>query len=252
MLTMIDLPLLSDTAILSNSLFSAFLLGLMGSGHCLGMCGGISAAFGLQDTKGQNFIFSFNLGRIASYTCLGAFAGFVGSHMTDAAPILGPWLRGFAGLLIITMGLYIAGWWLGLTRLEQWGSHLWKHIQPLTKRLLPVTTYTRATSLGLLWGFLPCGLVYSTLSWAIAMADSVESSLLMLAFGLGTLPSMLISGFAGKQLLARLRQKGIRAIAGGLMIIFGLFTLLSPLQHAGHQGHSDTPESNMPSEHSHH
>lgn len=249
---MIELSFFTETlfsgALLTGSLFtgsllSAFLLGIMGSGHCLGMCGGISAALGLQQKHPHFFLASYNLGRISTYTTLGAVAGLIGSQITDLAPLLGPWLRTVAGLLLITMGLYIAGWWMGLTKLEQLGSRLWRHIQPLSSTLLPVSNHWQALQLGLLWGLLPCGLVYSILSWALATASWQQSALLMLAFGLGTLPSMLISGYAGKRLLALLRQHRARAIAGLLMIALGLMTIVIPWQHSDHQHSTNSPSS---------
>ncbi len=258
MVAMTDLTLTIST-LFADQLFigllsSAFLLGIMGSSHCLGMCGGISAALGFQPGQGYGRILAYNAGRISTYTLIGLLAGIVGGSITLALPLLGPVLRTLAGLLLIAMGLYIAGWWMGLTQLEKIGGGLWRRVQPLTQKLLPVHSSGQALQLGLLWGLLPCGLIYSTLSWALATANGLQSALLMLAFGLGTLPSMLISGLAGKKVLSFLRQQKMRAIAALLMIVLGIITAVTPWQHAGHHQHGGqqaTPTT-MEHDHSHH
>ena len=248
-----ELANLSDS-IVSGSLISAFLLGLMGSSHCISMCGGISAALGFQNEQKDWRLISYNLGRLFTYTVIGIAAGLIGSEVTLAMPLLGPGLRTLAGLLLMAMGLYLAGWWMGLTKLEAAGQRIWRHIQPVTSKLLPINNHRQAFSLGLLWGFLPCGLVYSTLSWALATANWQLSGLLMLAFGLGTLPGMLITGFAGKTVLAFLRQKQARIVAACLMIALGGLTALTPWQHLGHGNHQGHEQQNTapPNEHHHH
>lgn len=119
-------------------------------------------------------------------------------------------LRIVAGLLLISMGLYLGGWWSGLTRIEALGRGLWRHIQPVASRWLPVCSLPRALLLGALWGWLPCGLVYSTLLWAASQGDALDSGLLMLAFGLGTWPVLLATGMAAERLTALLRRRGVR------------------------------------------
>ena len=140
-------------------------------------------------------------------------------------------LRVAAGLLLIAMGLYLAGWWSGLTRIEAVGRHLWRHLQPLASRLMPVSTLPRALLLGAVWGWLPCGLVYSTLLWASSQGSPTDSALLMLAFGLGTWPVLLATGMAAERLTALLRRRGVRVTGGLLVILFGLWTLPGPHQH---------------------
>ena len=235
------------------SLITAFMLGLLGSSHCLGMCGGISAALGISNqtaTQSQQLgrLIAYNAGRVSTYGLIGALAGFIGSQLT-IIPEVGLLLRGLAGLLLIAMGLYVAGWWFGLTKLEQVGAKLWRHIQPYSQKLLPVKSTSQALRLGLLWGLLPCGLVYSTLSWALAAADWQHSALLMIAFGLGTSPAMLATGFASQQVLNLLKKRGARMLAGSLIIIMGVVTLWIPVSHLGHQSHSHktlNPSSTMP------
>ena len=237
---MLDLANLAD-AIVTGSLVSAFLLGLMGSSHCMGMCGGISAALGFQQQQKDWRLLSYNLGRIGTYTLIGLIAGLIGKEASLTLPLLGPVLRTLAGLLLIAMGLYLAGWWMGLTRLESIGQVLWQKIQPAAAKLLPINSHGQAFSLGALWGFLPCGLVYSTLSWALATADWRQSALLMLAFGLGTLPAMLVTGLAGNNALRFLRGQKARSVAATMMIALGLLTAITPWQHIGHANHGQHP-----------
>lgn len=222
------------------------MLGLLGSSHCLGMCGGISAALGMgsqSETQTQQLIrlIAYNSGRISTYGLIGALAGFIGSQLM-IAPEAGLLLRVIAGLLLIAMGLYVGGWWLGLTRLEQLGAKLWRHIQPFSQKLLPVKNPSQALKLGMLWGLLPCGLVYSTLSWALAAADWGQSALLMIAFGLGTSPAMLATGFASQQVLNLLKKRGARMLAGSLIIAMGVITLWAPVSHIGHQSRNHQSE----------
>ena len=140
-------------------------------------------------------------------------------------------LRVIAACLLIAMGLYLAGIWSGLTRIEALGRGLWRYIQPLTKRFMPVTSLPRAIILGALWGWLPCGLVYSTLLWAASQGNALDSAALMLAFGLGTIPVLLATGLAAERLNGFLRNRGVRVAAGIMVMLFGLWTLPGPHQH---------------------
>jgi sulfite exporter TauE/SafE len=148
-------------------------------------------------------------------------------------------LRIIAALLLIAMGLYLAGWWSGLTRIEALGRGLWRYIQPFASRLMPVSSLPRALLLGALWGWLPCGLVYSTLLWAASQGNALDSGLLMLAFGLGTWPVLLATGMAAERLTAVLRKRNVRMAGGLLVILFGLWTLPGPHQQwlMGHAMH---------------
>ncbi len=212
----------------------ALVLGLLGGGHCLGMCGGLMGALTLaipaqQRSRRLRLLLAYNLGRILSYATAGYLLGLAGWALENSP--LAMLLRVLAALLLIAMGLYLAGWWHGLTRIEAIGRGLWRHLQPLASRLLPVSRLPQALLLGALWGWLPCGLVYSTLLWAASQGSALDSALLMLAFGLGTWPVLLASGLAAERLLGLLRQRGIRAAAGLLVILFGLWSLPGPHQH---------------------
>ncbi|VXC66492.1 Cytochrome biogenesis protein [Pseudomonas sp. 8Z] len=215
-------------------LISALILGLLGGGHCLGMCGGLMGALTLaiapeQRGRRLQLLLAYNLGRILSYSAAGLLLGLAGWAVTGSAAETA--LRTLAALLLIAMGLYLAGWWSGLTRLEALGRGIWRHIQPLTRRFMPITSIPKAMILGGLWGWLPCGLVYSTLLWASSQGNALDSALLMLAFGLGTSPILLATGLAAERVTALLRRRGVRVAAGLLVILFGLWTLPGPHQH---------------------
>jgi len=213
---------------------SALVLGLLGGGHCLGMCGGLMGALTLaippeQRGRRARLLLAYNLGRILSYACAGLLLGLAGWAVASSPAALA--LRVVAALLLIAMGLYLAGWWSGLTRIEALGRGLWRHIQPMASRLLPVSSLPRALLLGALWGWLPCGLVYSTLLWAASQGNAGYSAALMLAFGLGTWPVLLATGLAAEQVNSLLRRRSVRMAGGLLVILFGVWTLPGPHQH---------------------
>ncbi|MDZ5602319.1 sulfite exporter TauE/SafE family protein [Pseudomonas sp. RP23018S] len=213
---------------------SAFVLGLLGGGHCLGMCGGLMSALTFaipaeQRGRRLRLLVAYNVGRVLSYACAGLLLGLAGWALASSPLALG--LRVLAGLLLICMGLYLAGWWSGLTRVEALGRGLWRHLQPLARRLLPVSSLPRALLLGALWGWLPCGLVYSTLLWAASQGNASHSAWLMLAFGLGTWPVLLATGLAAERVAALLRRRSVRRAGGLLVMLFGLWTLPGPHQH---------------------
>ncbi|MCQ4290842.1 sulfite exporter TauE/SafE family protein [Pseudomonas stutzeri] len=224
-------------------LLSALVLGLLGGGHCLGMCGGLMGALTMAippDQRGRRLrlLVAYNLGRVSSYAVAGFLIGLAGWAIANSPAAMA--LRVVAALLLITMGLYLAGWWSGLTRIEALGRGIWRHIQPIASRLMPVTSFPRALILGALWGWLPCGLVYSTLLWSASQGDAVDSALLMLAFGIGTWPVLLATGLAAERLTALLRKRGVRVVGGIMVILFGIWTLPGPHQQ-WLMGHGSAP-----------
>ncbi|WP_060479553.1 MULTISPECIES: sulfite exporter TauE/SafE family protein [Pseudomonas] len=213
---------------------SALILGLLGGGHCLGMCGGLMGALTLaippeQRGRRLRLLVAYNLGRVVSYACAGLLLGLAGWAVASSPAAMA--LRVVAALLLIAMGLYLAGWWNGLTRIEALGRGLWRVIQPAACRLMPVSSLPQALLLGALWGWLPCGLVYSTLLWAASQGSAGYSAALMLAFGLGTWPILLATGLAAQRVNAMLRRRSVRVAGGLLVILFGLWTLPGPHQH---------------------
>ncbi len=228
------------------TLVSAFLVGLLGSTHCLGMCGGIVGALtlGLRDDIRRSaarlipYLVAYNAGRIASYVVAGALAGLLSAQILHIAPPEQVRLatRIVTAGFMIALGLYLAGWWPGLAALERLGGKLWVRIEPVGRRFLPVNHPLKALALGLVWGWLPCGLVYSALAWSLASGDATRGATLMLAFGLGTLPMLLAMGAAARWLNNIVRRHGVRQGAGVLILLFGLYTLFMPTVHRGHDG----------------
>jgi len=218
-----------------TTLLSAFVVGLLGGVHCVGMCGGIVSAltFGLpresRTRLGAMFPFqlAYNLGRIASYVVAGALMGGLGLLLAQVLPLYYAQKTLFviAGLFMIALGLYLAGWWFGLTRLEEAGGRLWKRVEPLGRRLMPVKTSRQAFVLGLVWGWIPCGLVYSALIWAVSAGGVLEGAALMLAFGLGTLPNLLVMGLVAGGIVRWSRKAWVRQGAGVMVMLFGVYTL---------------------------
>ncbi|MCB5190696.1 sulfite exporter TauE/SafE family protein [Methylobacillus arboreus] len=213
------------------SLLAALLVGLLGGGHCVGMCGGIVGAVSMSMPGSRpqwRLLLAYNLGRIFSYTMAGVVAGAVGASSFFLPHLLpvGKVLYVLANIMLILLGLYLANIWHGVIALERVGSMLWKRLQPFSKRWLPVRTIFQAGALGAIWGWLPCGLVYSVLIAALATGHPVQGGLLMLAFGLGTLPTLLAMGMAAVRLKAWLQQIWIRRVSGVLVLLFGVVGLL--------------------------
>ena len=160
------------------TLLSAVAIGWLGGVHCLGMCGGIVSALALSapDTQRTPVLMAYNLGRCLTYIMLGMLAGALGGWGTQLLGVGPTLLYAIANLLLIGMGLYLLGLpWL-VRPLEQGGQHLWRHIEPVSRRLFPVYTVPRALAVGLLWGFLPCGLVYSALATAFALGAADQGA----------------------------------------------------------------------------
>jgi len=214
------------------SLLSAFLVGLRGGVHCVGMFGGIVTALSLGLPPGDNTLrwryqFSYNVGRIASLSFAGALFGGIGwlaSHWSGIHQIQ-TGLQLVAALFMVALGLYLGGWWNGLTRIEQLGGVIWTRLEPLGRRFLPLRSTSQALLLGAIWGWLPCGLVCSVLVWAISAGSPGQGAALLLSFGLGTLPNLLLMGAAADRLAARVRDIRTRRLAGLLVTGFGLYAL---------------------------
>ena len=211
---------------------AAILIGWLGGVHCLGMCGGIVSALSLSvpATRRPALLLAYNAGRCLTYTLLGALAGLLGFAGVSVLGLGPKVLFALANLLLIGMGLYLMGWPALVRPLEQGGQLVWHHIEPLARRFFPVTTPLRALVVGLAWGFLPCGLVYSALATAIATSNPLTGALWMAGFALGTLPNLLLAGWMGAGLLNRLRQSALRWLAGALVAAWGLYGLAQLLE----------------------
>lgn len=257
-------------------LFSAFLMGLLGSPHCLGMCGGILSAFGismqgLHNTKKQQLIAIYHLGRLMSYMLLGAVAALLGATLFTAfhhssLPRL------LLGVALVLVALLMFGVPL-LNRIERLGFGFWRMLSPLRAKLFPLNTAPKALSAGLLWGFLPCGLVYGAMLLAVSssavndnlMGQLSVGALMMLSFGLGTLPMLVATGQVIAWLQHHIKRFNMRQVSATFMLLSGLAIAVPPLLHS-HTGHAlhntndmahanhnlNANHSNNPNSHAHH
>ena len=216
------------------SYFAAFLTGLLGGAHCVGMCGGIVAAMSLQPGGKQPFVFhlAYSAGRVASYALAGALAGLIGSaaFLSDTLYPLQTGLYVMAQVVLILLGLYLAGLDQTVLVLERMGGLLWRRLQPLLARAMPIHTLPQALAAGAVWGWLPCGLVYSVLVSALAAGGAGRGALLLLLFGLGTLPNLLLMGWAANSLRAWLRRVWIKRLAGFGVASMGAWGLVQLLR----------------------
>ncbi|MDJ0708802.1 MAG: sulfite exporter TauE/SafE family protein [Woeseiaceae bacterium] len=238
---------------------AALVTGLLGSAHCFGMCAGISGLFAVnvnvQSLKTQiPKAIAYNVGRVASYAFLGVVVAVLGKGAVASIPALGPPVRLASGILIILVGAQLAFNWRILGPLENAGAKIWQRIAPAAKGLVPVDTMLQALGLGLIWGWLPCGLVYSVLLLAATTTDPMAGGFVMVAFGLGTMPAMIATGVSASKIAQFMSGK--RLGAGLLIIVLGLATIAMPvmkftssgggMDHS-HSGHSmasdpDSPE----------
>jgi sulfite exporter TauE/SafE len=211
--------------------FSAFVIGLLGSGHCVVMCGGISTMLttAISDTsrhKKYAIIFAYNFGRITSYSLIGALVALTSSMAAKNIGFPVAILKNIAGVFLILLGLYLGQWLMWLSRVEHLGKNIWRYISPHTKKFIPIKNIRSAFALGALWGWLPCGLVYSTLTWALASADVFNGALIMFFFGLGTLPALLSVSLGTISIKSLLSHALFRKLAALLVILYGIYTIL--------------------------
>lgn len=209
------------------SLLTALLAGLLGGVHCVGMCGGIVAAFSFRadgSTPPFRLHLAYNLGRVTSYTFFGALAGALGASLKLASFLpVQHLLYGLAQVVMILLGLYLAGFNRWVLVFERAGGTLWRRVRPLFQKLLPVRSMPQALLAGMAWGWLPCGLVYSILVSALAAGSAPSGAALMLAFGLGTLPNLLGMGLFARQMQPFMQRPWVRRSAGMLVAGFGVW-----------------------------
>ena len=225
----------------SNQLLSLFVVGLFSTLHCLGMCGGIIGAlsFSLPEEIRQHrwrmlpYIAAYNFGRIGSYALAGAVAGGLGQELFQLiSPQYGHIiLQAIGSGMMIGIGLYLAGWFPGFAQIERLGRPLWAKIEPHAQKLLPVRSPLHAFFFGLLWGWLPCGLVYSTLILATSAGDTLHGAVFMLAFGLGTLPAVMAAGIVTGWITRINRLPWIRASVGLTLIVLAMVSFYLTIQH---------------------
>ena len=213
------------------SLLTALLAGLLGGVHCVGMCGGIVAAFSFRadgSTPPFRLHLAYNLGRVSSYVFFGALAGMLGASLKLAGFLpVQTLLFVLAQIVMIMLGLYLAGFSRWVLVFERAGGVLWRAVKPLFQKLLPVRSTPQALLAGMVWGWLPCGLVYSVLVSALAAGSAASGAALMLAFGLGTLPNLLGMGVFARQIQPFMQHVWVRRTAGLTVAGFGVWGLLT-------------------------
>ncbi len=214
------------------TILSAFLMGVFSAPHCAGMCGGIVGALAMrtaQPGRGLGSMLAatlnYNLGRITTYAILGLLFGAIGMSLQQVIPVMGELLRGVSALLMFCMGFYFVVWWMGLRHLENFGFKLWQAV-----RKTGVMSGKRPAALegylsGLFWGCLPCGLVYTLLTFAMTTGDVLQGGLIMLSFGLGTLPTLFLVGAFANRLMSIVRRKAVRSVMASIVILFGIWTM---------------------------
>ena len=215
-----------------SSYFALFLIGLLGGVHCIGMCGGIVGAFSMGSGSRALLHLAYNAGRIVSYSLAGAIAGTLGEvslALSGQLPMRIV-LYLLANLMLVALGLYLMGVTRALAFGERFGQHLWRHIQPLTRLFLPARTVAQAFPLGLLWGWLPCGLVYSALITTLTSGSAARGAAMMLSFGLGTLLNLFLAGLLAARLNEYQRKPVVRLTAGLLVLAFGLWGLFAVIR----------------------
>ena len=235
---------------------AAFSMGLFGSPHCLGMCGGIVTAFGLSmqhvsDSKKNGLILTYHLGRLISYSLLGLIASLVGvaifqSIMSNSAP------RIVLGAVLVLIGLAMLGLPL-FNQLEKVGMRFWQSLAPIRKKVFPIDSFGKALFAGLLWGFLPCGLVYGALMMAIAGNNITTGAALMFVFGLGTMPMLIATQKTVGMLQSNIKHFRLRQINGVIMLLSGLAVIFIPMMmHHNHGSHNQGSHSHAMNETSMH
>ena len=229
-------------------LLAAFLIGVFGSGHCLAMCGGIVGALSLPHDRRPAraspwFPLAYHGGRLTSYALAGALAGLLGAA---AMPLFDPATAAriaglVSGVFLVLLGLYLAGWTTALGFLERAGGLLWRRLEPLGRRYLPIRHGGHAYLAGLIWGWLPCGMVYAVLSLSVSSGDGLSGAARMLAFGLGTVPALWLAGMASRRLAGIPAHSRWRRVAGVLIVLSGLLMLWQPAWLPGHQPGGQQP-----------
>lgn len=217
------------------TLTQAFLIGIGSTLHCLGMCGGIMGALSLslpQDIRSSKsymigFVALFNLGRIVSYMAAGLIAGAFGVEILKALGLENAHdiLRYVGVGFMVAIGLYLAGWFPQMVQVEKLGQPVWKRIEPIARKMMPINSPLRALLYGMAWGWMPCGLVYMVLLMTVTVGSGVQGASMMLAFGLGTLPIMLSAGFMASWVRRFASSAKTRQLIGLIIVITALASL---------------------------
>ena len=213
----------------------AFLIGLVSTLHCLGMCGGIMGALSLSlpaEVRNNrfylvSFVSLFNVGRIVSYMAAGMVAAAFGVEILKAIGLENAHeiLRYVGVVFMVAIGFYLAGWFPQLARVERIGHPVWKRLEPFARKMMPINTPWRALFYGMAWGWLPCGLVYVVLLMTVTAGSSIQGANMMLAFGLGTLPTMLSAGIMTTWVRRMANSQATRQVIGLIIVVSALASL---------------------------
>ncbi|MDG1814827.1 MAG: sulfite exporter TauE/SafE family protein [Glaciecola sp.] len=213
---------------------TALLIGLAGGVHCVGMCGGIASSllFSATPTVSRyRLLTAYNFGRISSYSIAGALVGYSGNMLTQHTFISPKILLIFSSILLLLLGFYIGGFTQSLTWLERVGGRFFRLIKPVSARFLPLNNAIKAIPYGMIWGWLPCGLVYSTLAWAMSSGSATNGALVMLSFGVGTLPAVFATSMSGQYTHDLFSQPLARKFIAIILIISAIALLSMALIH---------------------
>ncbi|WP_201629074.1 sulfite exporter TauE/SafE family protein [Psychrobacter maritimus] len=238
-------------------LVAALLMGFFGSPHCLGMCGGLVAAFSLSmkdvsPAKRRALIATYHFGRLSSYAFLGLVAGLVGTTVLEPLMKGNSTPRILLGLVLVFVGVTMLGAPF-LTKLERVGMRFWQYLSPLRQKVFPLNTFPRALAAGLLWGFLPCGLVYGALLIAVVAHNPLGGAALMFVFGLGTVPMLVATHETVGWLREKIGRLRLRQINGAIMVLSGLAVVFIPMIMASmHGGHGGAGHGNAQMSHGNH
>lgn len=225
-------------------LIAALLMGFFGSPHCLGMCGGLVTAFGLSmkdvsPAKRRALVVTYHLGRLTSYAFLGLIAGLIGTTVLEPLMSGNNMPRILLGLVLAFVGVTMLGAPF-LSKLERFGMRFWQYLSPLRQKVFPLNTFPRALTAGLLWGFLPCGLVYGALLIAVVAHNPLSGAALMFVFGLGTVPMLVATHETVGWLRDKIGRFRLRQLNGVMMVVSGLAVVFVPIamsnMHSGHGG----------------
>ena len=221
-------------------LLAALYAGLAGSTHCVAMCGGIAMASGAGSARPWLQVPLFNAARIVSYALAGALGAWLFGHAAAALPLASARtvVTIASALVLILLGLQLALGWRTFGWVERIGGRIWQRLSPLARGLLPLRGTGSALALGMLWGWLPCGLVYVMLTLAWSTGNPTTGALTMAMFGLATAPAMIAVGMGGAGLRTRLRRPAIRRLAGVVMISVGGLFLAAPALMPHDGGHN--------------
>ena len=220
------------TAMTDITFISAILLGLAGGVHCVGMCGGIVGAFSMslpQNASVLRYSLSYNLGRIISYTIAGSITGLLGMMFANQIEQGLVVLQFVSAVFLFCLALYVSGWWQGLVKIEKLGHYIWRVVQPWAKPFIPFKHPLYALPYGIIWGWLPCGLVYSVLTWSLASGSWFNGAKIMFGFGLGTLPVMILMALGFNRLKTTLQSAKVRTVIALLLIVFAGYQILQAI-----------------------